>query len=271
MFRKLLVSIVAVCCLLLLAAPILTVSAEGAGLAWLAVRNGIFSPVFSPERSTYYAILENEVDTFEAAGVDIRPVDPEAIVNLICLGGLNEDGTLPEGRRVTWLLSVTEPGGKTSRCYLKLYRKAAYTAPIDTAHQLAEIVINGGAVEVPHFSGIKAYYDVVVPADVQELTIQAYPADRSKMAMVVNAPAIMPDEPVCVSILVKSSSGDENVSIYTLRLTRESFAKTPVYTRLQLWAAVLAAFAAGAGLAAGAILHICRQRRTKEVQHEASS
>lgn len=224
--------------------------ADAGGLSWLAVHNGILSPVFSPNRTTYYAILENDVDTFEAAGVELRPADPASRITLTCLGGLNEDGTLPEGRRVTWLISVTDPAGKTTRCYLKLYRKADYTAPIDAAHQLAQIVINGGAVEVPHFSGIKAYYDVVVPADVRELSIQAYPADRSKMAMIINAPAIMPDEPVCVSILVKSSSGDEQFSIYTLRLTRESFTKTPHYTGLQLIAAVTAAFAVGAGFAA---------------------
>ena len=99
--------------------------------------------------------------------------------------------------------------------------------------------------EVPAFSGIKAYYEVTVPSSVTELDIQAYPADRSKMAYVVNAPKIMPDEPVCVSILVKSSSGDEDFSIYTLILKREGFAQRKAYTGLQLAAAALAAFSLG--------------------------
>ena len=220
-------------------------AAENQGLSWLAVHNGIFSPIFSESRSTYYAILENEINTFEAANVELRTYHEDAQVQVICLDALNADGTLPEGKRTNYMISVTEENGGTVRYYLKLYRKAAYTAPIDEDHQLAKITINGGAVEVPAFSGIKAYYEVPVPSSVTELDIQAYPADRSKIAYVINAPKLMPDEPVCVSILVKSSSGDEDFSIYTLVLKREGVAQSKAYTGLQLAVTFVAAFSLG--------------------------
>ncbi len=239
-------------------------AAENQGLSWLAVHNGIFSPVFSENRSTYYAILENWIDTFEAANVELRPYDEDAQVQIVCLDALNEDGTLPEGKRTNYMIIVTEENGETVRYYLKLYRKAAYTAPIDENHQLAKIQINGGAVEVPAFSGIKAYYEVTVPSSVTELDIQAYPADRSKMAYVINAPRLMPDEPVCVSILVKSSSGDEDFSIYTLILKREGFAQSKAYTGLQLAAAALAAFSLGVCVPLAVLL-----RRRKSTAEEA--
>lgn len=248
--------------LCLLAVLLAAASAEetGEGLSWLAVRGGIFSPVFDGERNTYYAILENDIATYDDAGVEIRPCDEGASVSVICLDELGEGGALPEGKRVTFMISVAEPSGRVSRYYLKLYRKSAYTAPIDEAHRLASIEINGGAIEVPGFSGTKAYYEVTVPADVRELRIQAYPADRSKMARVINAPKVMTDEPVCVSILVRSEDGDESFSLYTLRLTRESFARTPSYTAPQMLCAVLTAFAAGAAVSLAA----CRRGRGKD-------
>ena len=61
----------------------------------------------------------------------------------------------------------------------------------------------------------------------------------------IKSSKLMPDEPVCVSILVKSSSGDEDFSIYTLILKREGFAQSKAYTGLQLAAAALAAFLLG--------------------------
>ena len=203
----------------------------------------MFSPVFTPQRNTCYAILENGIDSFEAAGVEMRPFDLSAKVTAVCLDALDERDKLPEGRRVTYLITVEEGDQDVSRYYLKLYRKAAYTAPIRTGLELANITINGGAVEVPNFSGIKAYYEVdVLPGE--KLHIQAYPADRSKMATVVNAPEIMPDEPVCVSILVSSGEG-EAASVYTLVLRPQGFAVSERFTGFELLAAVIAAFALG--------------------------
>ncbi len=254
-------------CLAALMLMLLTPAAcavDNQGLSWLAVHNGIFSPVFSESRSTYYAILENWIDTFEAANVELRPYHEDAQVQVVCLDELNEDGTLPEGKRTNYMISVTEANGGTARYYLKLYRKAAYTAPIDEGHQLAKIEINGGAVEVPAFSGIKAYYEVTVHSSVTELDIQAYPADRSKMAYVINAPKLMPDEPVCVSILVKSSSGDEDFSIYTLVLKREGFAQSKAYTGLQLAVAAVAAFSLGVCVPLAVLL-----RSRKSIAEEA--
>lgn len=240
------------CLLVMIFASAASAEDGGEGLSWLAVRNGILSPVFTSERNTYYAILENEIATYDDAGVEIRPCDGNAAVSVICLDEMGEGDTLPEGKRVTFMISVTERSGRISRYYLKLYRKTAYTAPIDEAHRLANIEINGGAIEVPDFSGAKAYYEVTVPADVKELHIQAYPADRSKMARVINAPKVMPDEPVCVSILVSSDDGGEGFSIYTLRLTRESFFGTPRYTAPQMLCAMLAAFVVGAAVSLAA-------------------
>ena len=229
--------------LLLLLAPYTCMAQEARGLSWLAVQNGVFSPVFTPQRNTYYAILENGIDSFEAAGVEMRPFDLNAKVTAVCLDALDERDKLPEGRRVTYLITVEEGDQDVSRYYLKLYRKAAYTAPIHTGLELANITINGGAVEVPNFSGIKAYYEVdVLPRE--KLHIQAYPADRSKMATVVNAPKIMPDEPVCVSILVSSGEGGA-ASVYTLVLRPQGFAVSERFTGFELLAAVIAAFVLG--------------------------
>lgn len=262
-------SVRAACLTLLLAMMLTTARAQSKqGLSWLAVRNGIFSPVFSESRSTYYAILENGIDTYEAAGVELRPYHDDAQVQVICLDALGEGGTLPAGKRTNYMICVTEASGETVRYYLKLYRKAAYTPPIDEDHQLAQIQINGGAVEVPAFSGIKAYYEVTVPAGVTQLDIQAYPADRSKMAYVIHAPKYMPDEPVCVSILVASSSGSDKFSIYTLVLKRDGFAASKAYTRLQMAAATLAAFALGICLCAARPLRPGKSAQEDPKSHE---
>ncbi len=235
----------AACLLLLLfLVPHISLAEEVRGLSWLAVQKGVFSPIFTPQRNTYYAILENGIDSFEAAGVELRPFDPNARITTVCLDVLNEQGRLPEGRRVTYLITVEEGDQDVSRYYLKLYRKAAYTAPIQEGLELANITINGGAVEVPNFSGIKAYYEVdVLPGE--KLHIQAYPADRSKMATIVNAPKFMPDDPVCVSILVSGGDGGE-ASVYTLVLRPQGFAVSERFTGFELLAAVCAAFILGA-------------------------
>lgn len=230
--------------------PCSSLAEERSGLSWLAVENGVFSPVFSSDRNTYYAILENGIDSFDAAGVQMRACNADAEISVVCLDALEEGERLPQGRRVTFLITVEESDRNVSRYYLKLYRKAAYTAPIQEEYQLANITINGGAIQVPAFSSIKAYYEIEVPADVTELDVQAYPVDRSKTAVVIGVPKIMPDEPVCVSIVVQPSGGGETFSVYTLVLRREGFMTSRSYTPFQLLAAVLAAFFAGAALTA---------------------
>ena len=144
------------------------------GLSYLDVENGIFSPQFSRYRITYYAILENDIDSFENANVNWLTINPDARVDIECRGELNEDGSIPEGTRVEYRLRVTESNGKSKSYYLNLYRKAHITSPISDTAVLSQIKINGGAVPVNGMAGHKSYYEVSVPKTITNLDIQAY-------------------------------------------------------------------------------------------------
>ena len=203
------------------------------GLSYLDVENGIFSPQFSRYRITYYAILENDIDSFEAANVNWLTINPDAEVEMECRGELNDDGTIPEGSRVEYRIRVTETNGKSKSYYLNLYRKAHITSPISDTAVLSQIKINGGAVPVNGLSGHKSYYEVSVPKTITNLDIQAYPADRSDIVRVFGPTSMVTDGPVFVNILVTSPSED-TFSIYTLRLEYDSFMYTEKYTSFQM-------------------------------------
>ena len=200
------------------------------GLSSLDVENGIFSPQFSRYRITYYAILENNVQSFDEAGVNYRTINPDATVEIACRDELNSDGTLREGKRTEFEMKVTEANGKSKTYYLNLYRKAHITSSISDTAVLSNIKINGGEVSVP-FSEHRAYYDLTVPKSVKNLDIQAYPADRSDMVQVIGAEAMNERQPVFVNILVTSPSED-TYSIYTLRLTYDNIF-APRYSVIQ--------------------------------------
>ena len=200
------------------------------GLSYLDVENGIFSPQFSRYRITYYAILENNVQSFDEAGVNYRTINPDATVEIACRDELNSDGTLREGKRTEFEMKVTEANGKSKTYYLNLYRKAHITSSISDTAVLSNIKINGGEVSVP-FSEHRAYYDLTVPKSVKNLDIQAYPADRSDMVQVIGAEAMNERQPGFVNILVTSPSED-TYSIYTLRLTYDNIF-APRYSVIQ--------------------------------------
>lgn len=206
------------------------------GLSYLDVENGIFSPQFSRYRITYYAILENNIKSFDEADVNYRTINPDATVEIKCRDELNDDGTLKEGKRTEFELKVTESSGKSKTYYLNLYRKAHITSSISDTAILANIKINGGEVDVG-FSQHKAYYDVTVPKSVKNLDIQAYPADRSDMVQIIGAESMNDSQPVFVNILVTSPSED-TYSIYTLRLAYDNFF-TPKFSVFQLVICIL--------------------------------
>ncbi len=232
------------------------------GLTYLDVENGIFSPQFSRYRTTYYAILENNIETFETACVNYRVMNPDATVAVECRGELNEDGTIPEGKRVQYAIKVTEADGSSKTYYLNLYRKAAVTAAVNDDAKLAKITINGGAVELNGFSAHQASYDVKVPHTIAELNIQAYPQDRSQIVQVLGPTTMNTDAPVFVNVLVTSSVGDA-CSIYTLRLEYDSFLHTERYTSFQLLSCIL--LTGAVCLCAG---FICGRNARKKVRCE---
>lgn len=214
------------------------------GLSYLDVENGIFSPQFSRFRITYYAILENDIDSFEKAGVNYRLLNPDAMVEISCRDELNEDGTIPEGERVEYAIRITESNGKIKTYYLNLYRKAHITSSISDTAKLANITINGGSVPVKSFSSHKSYYEISVPNTITKLDIQAYPSDRSDIVKVLGPSTMNKDGAIFVNILVESPS-EETFSIYTLRLEYDNYFMTKKYTGLELFIYLLIAFVMG--------------------------
>lgn len=203
------------------------------GLTYLDVDNGIFAPQFSRYRITYYAILENNIDSFDAASITWQTINPDAVVEVTCRDELNPDGTLPEGKRTEYSLKVTEATGATKTYYLNLYRKAHITSPIKDTAVISTIRINGGAVPVTGISQHRYYYEISVPKSIKNLDIQAYPSDKSDMVQVFGPTAMAEDAPVLINLLVTSPSED-TFSIYTLRLEYDSFIHTERYTSFQL-------------------------------------
>lgn len=236
------------------------------GLTYLDVENGIFSPQFDKFHSTYYAILENKIDSFEAAGVNWKTANKDAVVEVECLGELNEDGTLPEGKRTDYKLKVCETDGTSKNYKLRLYRKSSTVSAIDENAMLASIKINGGAVEMPAFRQQQSFYDVIVPASIDKLDVQAYPADRSNVAQVIGNTVMRADEPVYITIVVTSEKYGTS-SYYTLRCQYETAMFTEKHTDLQLLAYVSVALFSGfiIGLATALLIRNIKRRKQKSI------
>lgn len=238
------------------------------GLTYLDVENGIFSPQFDKFYTTYYAILQNNIDTFEAAKVNWKTANKDAVVEVECLDELNDDGTLPEGKRTDYNLKVCEADGTIKNYKLRLYRKSSTVSAIDEKALLASIKINGGSVEMPVFKQKQSFYDVIVPASIDNLDIQAYPADRSNMAQVIGNTAMRADEPVYITIVVTSEKYDAS-SYYTLRCQYESAMFTKKHTDLELIAYTLFALFSGIiiGLATALLIRSAKRRKQKSIKN----
>lgn len=229
----------------------LNVFFDTVGLTYLDVENGIFSPQFDKFHTTYYVILENSIDTFEKAGVNWKTVNKDAVVEVTCLDELNEDGTLPEGERTDYRIEVSESDGTSKTYRLRLYRKSSTISAIDENATLGSIKINGGAVDIPDFKQSKSSYDIIVPASIKELDIQAYPSDRSNMAEVIGSTVMKEDEPTYITIVVTSDKYGTS-SYYTLRCQYDTVMHTDKHTDLQMIAYV--AIALFAGFVIGAVV-----------------
>lgn len=232
---------------------------ETLGLTYLDVENGIFSPQFDKFHTTYYVILENNIDTFEKAGANWKPANDDAVVEVTCLGELNSDGTLPEGKSTDYRLAVNETDGTAKNYRLKLYRKSASTSAINENALLSSIKINGGAVTMPTFKQEQSFYDVIVPQSIRELDIQAYPVDRSNVAEVVGNTVMKEDESVYVTIVVTSEKYDVS-SYYTLRCRYDNAMFTEKHTDLKLISFCMVALTLGVIIGAAVMLLINKKK-----------
>lgn len=232
------------------------------GLTYLDVEKGIFAPQFDKFHTTYYVILENEIDTFDAAGVNWKTANDDAVVEVECITELNEDGTLPEGKRTDYRLKVIEADSTTKNYKLRLYRKSSIVLPIDENALLSSIKINGGVVDMPSFQQTKAFYDVTVPKSIEKLEIQAYPADRSNIAEVIGSTVMKSDEPIYITIKVTSNKF-ETCSYYTLRCQYDTMMHTQKHTDFQMYTFVAISIFIGIALGVGAILIINRIKKNK--------
>ena len=230
------------------------------GLTYLDVENGIFSPQFDKFHTTYYVILENNIDSFEAAGVNWKTANKDAVVEVECLGELNEDGTLPAGKRTDYRLKVRETDGTTKNYRLKLYRKTSMTSAIDESALLSSIKINGGAVEMPTFRQKQSFYDVIVPKSVDKLDVQAYPVDRSNISEVIGNTIMKENEPIYVTIKVTSNKYGTS-SYYTLRCQYDTMMYTEKHTDLQILSYVAIAVATGVFIGCCITLIFKRKKR----------
>lgn len=235
---------------------------ETLGLTYLDVENGIFSPQFDKFHTTYYVILENNIDTFEKAGANWRSANDDAVVEVTCLGELNEDGTLPEGKSTTYKLSVNEVDGSAKNYWLKLYRKSASTSAINENALLSSIKINGGAVTMPTFKQEQSFYDVIVPTSIKKLDIQAYPVDRSNVAKIIGNTVMRDDEPVYITIVVTSDKYDTS-SYYTLRCQYDSVMFTEKHTDMKLISYCAVALVLGLAIGVAVMLLINKKKNKK--------
>ena len=203
------------------------------GLSYLDVENGIFSPQFDKFHTTYYAILENNINTFEAAGVNWKTVHKDTVVEVECIDELNEDGSLKEGERTDYRLVVTEADGTIVNYKLRLYRKASMVSAINENALLSSIKINGGAVEVKSFKQNQSFYDVMVPSSIKQLDVQAYPVDRSDITEVIGNTVMNDNSPIYITIKVTSDKYQTS-SYYTLRCQYDTLTHTQKHTDLQM-------------------------------------
>lgn len=235
------------------------------GLTYLDVENGIFSPQFDKFHTTYYVIIENNIDSYEAAGVNWKTANKDAVVEVECLDELNEDGTLPEGERTDYRLTVCEADGTSKKYTLRLYRKSSIVSALDESALLSSIKINGGAVEMPTFRQKQSFYDVVVPKSIDKLDIQAYPVDRSNIAEVIGSTIMKENEPIYITIKVTSNKYGTS-SYYTLRCQYNTMIYTKNHTDLQMIAYVSSALFIG--LIIGCCITLVLKKRKKSGRNE---
>lgn len=230
------------------------------GLTYLDVEKGIFSPQFDKFHTTYYVILENDIDTFDAAGVNWKTANDDAVVEVECITELNEDGTLPEGKRTDFRLKVIETDKSSKNYKLRLYRKASMISAIDENALLSSIKINDGTIEIPTFKQNKAFYDVTVPKSIDELKIQAYPEDRSNIAEVIGSTVMNETEPTYITIKVTSNKFGTS-SYYTLRCQYDTMMHTQKHTDFQMYTYV--AISIFIGFIIGAIATLLVNKKNK--------
>ena len=223
------------------------------GLTYLDVENGIFSPQFDKFKSVYYGILENQIDTFEKAGVNWKTVNKDAIVEVECMGELNEDGTLPEGKRTQFKISVVEADGTSKDYRLLLYRKSALIPSLNENALLESLKINGGVVNMSSFKKMQAFYDVSVPRSATSVDIQAFPVDKSNIVEVIGSTAMRKDQPIYITIKVTSDSYDVS-SYYILRCQYDTALYRENYTKLQLIFFTLTGLTGGIMIGCGVML-----------------
>lgn len=238
---------------------IINIFFEASGLSYLGSEKGICSPQFDKFHSTYYVILEHDIDTFSAAGIVWNTVDKDATVRVECLDELNEDGTLPEGQRTKYCLTVHENDGTSKKYYIFLYRKASMVSSLDESVLLESIKINGGAVEMQTFSQGRSYYDVMVPPSITQLDIQAYPVDKRNVVEVIGSTIMKENEPIYITIKV-SSEENKKESYYTLRCEYDTATHTKKFTKLEILASIFFGLVVG-GTAMGCFCLYDQKRR----------
>lgn len=236
------------------------------GLTYLDVENGIFSPQFDKFHIVYYAIVENNVDTYEKAAVNYRTVNANAKVKVECLDELNTDGTLKEGRRTEYKLTVIETDKTTKDYRLRIYRKSLINPTLDDNALLQNLVVNNGTAKLTQsFNPKRANYDVIVPASVENLDVQAHPQDKTNLVEVIGSTAMQQDRPTIITVKVSSDVYDTE-SYYTLRCQYNTVMHTDKHTDLQLYAYILCALIIG-GLIGALISNIIKRKTTGRIEH----
>ncbi len=236
------------------------------GLTYLDVENGIFSPQFDKFHIVYYAIVENNIDTYEKAAVNYRTVNANAKVKVECLDELNADSTLKEGRRTEYKLTVIEADKTTKDYRLRIYRKSLVNPTLDDNALLQNLVVNNGTAKLsPSFNPKRANYDVVVPASVEKLDIQAHPEDKTNIVEVIGSTAMQKDHPSIITVKVSSDVHDTE-SYYTLRCQYDTAMYTDKHTDLQLYAYILCALIIG-GLIGALITNIIKFKTIGRIEH----
>lgn len=240
------------------------------GLTYLDVENGIFSPQFDKFKSVYYAILENQIDTFDKAGVNWKTVNKDSVVEVECMGELNEDGTLPEGKRTQFKINVVESDGTSKDYRLLLYRKSSLVPSLDEHTLLESLKINGGAVNMTSsFKKMQAFYDVYVPTSATSVDIQALPEDKSNIVEVIGSTVMRQDQPIYITVKVSSDSYGVS-SYYTLRCQYDTALYSEKYTKLQVIFCALFGLAGGIMIGCGVMFVAGKRKksgRTEFVEH----
>jgi len=206
---------------------------ETVGFTHMGAEKGILSPQFDKLHTNYYIVLENEIDTFEKIGLVWYTANKDAAVEIECKDELNEDGTLKEGERTQYTITVKESNGASVYYQLFVYRKESMVSALNDDALLENIKINGGAVKMTAFDTDRAFFDVFVPKTINKLDVQAYPVDKSNYVEVIGSTIMKEDTPIYITIRVVNEI-KEVESYYTLRCQYDTVSYTEKYTTLQV-------------------------------------